>query len=87
MTGLKKINHQTELLDRIKIYPQPTKDYLTIDSREPIGTIRIYNFMGSLVMKQKPASNRVSVAELASGTYILEFAYNGKLERLPIIKK
>jgi hypothetical protein len=77
-----------------KIYPNPTKDRLTLKFRDPVlrdAEIRIYNMAGRLVAMQKRStwkSTNIHVGHLAQGIYVLQLKTDDMIrsERLMICK-
>jgi len=53
----------------IAIFPNPTKDELTIRSHQEIRDVQIYNSAGALVLQCK--ENKLSIAVLSSGLYMV----------------
>ncbi|GAB5563852.1 MAG: hypothetical protein Wins2KO_09150 [Winogradskyella sp.] len=60
-----------ELVNKFKIYPNPAKDYIHIESDELIQEVELYNSVGQLVHK-KANVNRIAVGHLVSGIYLLK---------------
>lgn len=55
----------------VSIYPNPTADYINIDSKENF-TAKIVDLCGRVVYTEKPlVDNRIDVSTLASGSYIV----------------
>jgi len=64
-----------ELTDKISIYPNPTKDKITlkIDDTIEVKTIEIYSVIGLLIKKYSVANKeKLDVQDLESGTYLLK---------------
>ena len=63
-----------ERLDRVRLYPNPAADHITIESPEdlPINAVAVTNLAGQLLFIQPVGNVRteVSVHNLAPGTYI-----------------
>jgi len=60
----------------IKIYPNPTKDFLNIEAKNhiEIAAVNIYNVLGQLAMtiSDAPEVSAVDVSGLASGNYFIK---------------
>lgn len=56
----------------ISMYPNPTTDFITIDSSEN-GSFTIVDMMGSVVAEGVVNNNKVNVTALNSGTYFVNF--------------
>jgi len=67
------------------IYPNPVKDSLSIQLNEKIDNIEIYSVTGQKV-KSIQNAKQIQLAELASGTYIIKVAANGKVYTKKFIK-
>ena len=60
------------------VYPNPVDDFLNIDSRDEIRSIKIYSMEGSLVLEKTDAKN-IDVSQITSGLYFVEVSTpNGK---------
>lgn len=60
------------LMDHIRVFPNPTTDYLQIASGYDVHTIEVYSLEGRMVKQEIVAgSTSVNVSQLSSGTYIL----------------
>ena len=55
----------------ITVYPNPAKDVLFIADQKPAQMIRLFNTQGQLAM-QESNTNRLNIAELQTGVYIVE---------------
>lgn len=66
--GINDIN----LANATMIYPNPTKDLLTIETANAIERIQILSLMGAIVKDEHINSNTISVNELASGSYMIK---------------
>jgi hypothetical protein len=71
----------------ISFYPNPTQRFLTIESSEPIDLIRMYNASGKEVMCTQLKNNKLSVADLDVGFYLVSVQSNGHIIKKKIIKK
>lgn len=72
---------------KTSIYPNPTKDFVTIKSDKKIKEISIYNSSGQLV-KSESITNKISLVALPIGNYFVEIIYiDGTRSKQSIIKK
>lgn len=55
----------------IKIYPNPTADFLHIESPQA-SEVEVYNATGSLVIKERVYQNTIDVSSLAKGIYYIK---------------
>lgn len=60
--------------EAIKVYPNPTQDYISIDNSENlVSAIELYNVSGKMVLRSNLNGNdRISLQELSAGNYILK---------------
>ncbi|MBV8328460.1 T9SS type A sorting domain-containing protein [Chryseobacterium sp.] len=74
--------------DKIKIYPNPTSDfiYIQLSSRSKIEDVEIYDFSGKLVVKTKLESGKLDLRHLVQGMYLVVFQNSG-IQPIKIMKK
>ena len=65
------INEQNS--SKTSIYPNPVNDKLTIEAQEAIGSVEIYNLIGTQVYSQKGCTDMVEIntSDLQSGIYFI----------------
>jgi hypothetical protein len=71
-SGISKIT----VNDRIEIYPNPSKDMITINSMEKIKSLRIMNYPGQMVYSMTVSTGNkfnISTSGFSNGTYLIEF--------------
>lgn len=62
-----------ELTNSIKLYPNPAKGILHIDSnRLPISKIEFYSIIGNKILETKENYNLINIADLSRGIYLLK---------------
>lgn len=73
----------------VSFYPNPVKDYLTIDSKIKVETVHIYNANGQkMPVLAKLNNGKVDMSKLAPGMYIVStILENGKNESFKVVKK
>ena len=77
----------------LQVYPNPAKDYLFIQSDEPVERVEIYNQSGVCVLKSSPSSFQRGISEtldvsgLTTGFYLARIYVNGVPETRKIIIK
>jgi uncharacterized delta-60 repeat protein len=78
-----EINNQT-----IRLYPNPTKDYLTIESKEPF-QYEWYSLAGKRLKASDltPAQAELATDFLAPGTYILKIITSKGVETRKVVKE
>ena len=59
----------------LTVYPNPTSEFLMVQINEPIENIAIYNMTGQKVLSAM--GNRISVASLTAGMYLIEIQTEG----------
>ena len=71
------------------IYPNPSSDYIMIETREKLEDICIYNTKGSLVLMIKSLNNKkqINVSGLYPGSYIVECSVDGVKYNRKFIKE
>ncbi len=69
----------------LKIYPNPVKEILNIETEAKQFTVEIYNIIGKLVTK-KVNTKQISVVDLPAGIYMLKFKTNKGVITKKIIK-
>lgn len=72
----------------VNIYPNPTSDFINIESQNTIQDITVYNSVGQLI-KRIQANNlnntRVNVSDLQNGIYYLRFLTSNKVMTTKIV--
>ena len=58
-------------LTYIRIYPNPTSEYINIDSQCAIEEVILYNMLGNEVLKAKESS-KININSLAAGVYTIK---------------
>jgi hypothetical protein len=73
------IEVETNVLDRIKVYPNPTKDNVVIKGAKDF-SISIYNILGKLVYFKNSISafEKMNLEKMNKGIYILKFSKDSK---------
>jgi len=58
---------------KIKIFPNPTADFIGLSSDKGVGTIRILNLIGKEIRQfEVTEGQRYSVADLENGMYLIQ---------------
>ena len=63
-------------LNKLIVYPNPIKDFLTIKTLDRIHEIVIYNSIGGRIYSKENPTNTIDLSLLSSGVYILEIRIN-----------
>ncbi len=85
-TGSSQIN---EVFSRpfVSLYPNPTQDAFTIDTKSTSVTYRILDLQGNLVQEGTTQTKNISIKDLPLGQYIVALDINGELYYQKIQKK
>ena len=78
---------QEDKLD-LSIFPNPTSDYLRIDSKKlETSNIRIFNLLGQLILELKEVNlpQSIDVRNFEKGIYVLEIEVSGSAVSKKII--
>jgi hypothetical protein len=72
----------------LSVYPNPTRDIVTVSNSNPITKVTVLNLLGQTVFEQKVNAETVQVnlSNLAAGTYILQVSNEGSSKSVKIIK-
>lgn len=69
----------------MNVYPNPASSLITIDTKEQIESVLIFDLFGSLVKHESTTS--FSIEELSSGVYIAHVRTNTGISRIRFVKK
>ena len=73
---------------QLKVYPNPAKDIITINSKQAINNITIHNIMGQKVKSYKSlTNNQIDVSTYPSGFYIMNARINGTTQSIKFLKE
>ncbi|TQD39354.1 fibronectin type III domain-containing protein [Haloflavibacter putidus] len=70
-------------------YPNPVKNQLFIEATNTITQVEVYNLLGQVVMSKKvnQLDTQFDVANLASGTYLMQVRINNSVKTFKLIKE
>jgi len=71
----------------LKIYPNPVKDEIVIQSDLPIKKVEIYSLTGTLMKSENNFNGKISVSALPQGVYLLKVYTDNGLVVSKIVKK
>lgn len=73
----------------LSYYPNPVKDYLTIDSQKTVESISAFNLAGQKVLDNANlTAGRLDMSHLSAGVYVFKVAFQGgAVETLKIVKE
>lgn len=74
--------------NNIKIYPNPTADFVQISSKDKIKSVALYDFSGKLMMTENILKDKISLSTYPKGIYLMKIIFeNGETETQKVIKK
>ena len=87
-TTLKVLGIAEAEKESVKIYPNPTADYvfLKLNSKVKLETAEIYDLSGKLISQSKITEDKLDLRSLNQGIYLLKFK-NSNIQTIKIIKK
>ncbi len=81
LTGINELTNQT-----LKVYPNPAQDIVRIDGAF-IGTLRLLDITGRLVLEQVNKDGYINISTLAKGCYILELRSDKGIVKTKLFKE
>lgn len=74
--------------DNVKIYPNPTTDFIfvTLHSKSKVEEVEIFDTAGRLILKTKLDTGKLDLRSLPAGIYVISFK-NPDIKPVKIIKK
>ena len=90
LSGMTAFNFSTLAVDNpelieFSIYPNPTSDYITIQSAKDVDNIEIYDLLGKFVLSS--SKKHIDVKDLSSGAYLVKVKIDNKTTTKKIIKE
>lgn len=81
-------NASFELMN-VKMYPNPSKTNVTIEAKNTINNVSLFNVLGQEVYKNNPnsSSTTIEVSNLQNGIYIVKATIDGKQSISKLIKE
>ncbi|MDR9401630.1 MAG: T9SS type A sorting domain-containing protein [Psychroflexus sp.] len=74
--------------DKIKIYPNPAKDFIRLESDLPVNLMKIYDLKGRLVHTSSQLDqNNLSISFLAKGVYLMKVKTENQQQVIQLIKR
>ncbi|WP_438965248.1 choice-of-anchor J domain-containing protein [Flavobacterium sp.] len=76
-------------LTKLKYYPNPVIDVVSISYSNVITTVEVFNLVGQKVMAIQPNNNELNLnmSNLEAGAYIIQLQSEGLIESIKLIKK
>ncbi|NBC56962.1 MAG: family 16 glycosylhydrolase [Bacteroidetes bacterium] len=63
---------EQEIVNSIKLYPNPVKHTLNIQTQTPVTQYYIYNTLGNLIAEEDLKNNTINVSQFSNGFYIIK---------------
>ncbi len=78
-----------EVVNAVKVYPNPVRDVLNISFESVISSISIYNLLGQemLTKSMNAKESSIDVSQLAAGTYLVKIIAGDALKTMKVIKE
>ena len=83
-------NDEVNSMDSFTYSPNPTKDFLKIDSKTNINSIIIFDIYGKVLMSHRNINKKsfeFDLSILSSGTYFLKNIFGNRTETIKILKE
>ncbi|MEC3876181.1 T9SS-dependent choice-of-anchor J family protein [Chryseobacterium salviniae] len=80
------VNDITKNNTDVKVYPNPVKDVLNINSDKKLNSIQIFSMTGQLIRTIDKDAKQVSVSDLKKGVYLLRVKSEGKDQSFKVVK-
>ena len=71
---------------KISLFPNPVKDYITIETNAVIDTISIYDINGRQIKLFEMISDKIDVSTFEKGIYFIKASINNEFQTLKFIK-
>lgn len=69
--------------NQIKVYPNPSTDFIQIDSSLPVSKYYVFDLQGKVVIEATSETNLIDIRQLREGTYMLKVKTNeGSLSKV-----
>ena len=71
------------------MYPNPTSSVFTIEAKNTVESVSLFNVLGQEVLTKKPNSNSVTIdiANLQTGVYVVKTIIGGVSSTSRIVRK
>ncbi|MBI3135335.1 MAG: T9SS type A sorting domain-containing protein [Bacteroidetes bacterium] len=71
---------------KLKIYPNPVSEYLTVEGAETVQSLQIYDISGKCVQQEYDVTNSFYVGNLPAGFYVIKLQVDGEQVSFRMIK-
>ncbi|MCT8338507.1 T9SS type A sorting domain-containing protein [Flavobacteriaceae bacterium TK19130] len=74
--------------DVFSVYPNPVKDFLTIESSEVVDAVVVYDVLGKAVLQASPdrISPKIDMSGLSSGAYMVKVTIGNASKTIKVLK-
>lgn len=81
-------NIDIQTLDRhVNVFPNPTSNYINIDSADDYSAVRVFDNQGRLILEQtETVSNQIDTQDWPSGMYTLQLFYGKNIVSKRVVK-
>jgi len=73
--------------NEINFYPNPTKDFIHFNTKEPILSVDVFDMTGRLLRSQQATQSKINMKSFNAGTYLINLYTAGAMQTLKIIKR
>ena len=73
-------------MNEVLAFPNPTKDFLTIQSKHTIDAIEVIDLQGKLIKFVSNKNNNVDVQDLQNGMYFLKITSGNQIQFVKFVK-
>ncbi len=81
------LNNNQNVIQAVKIYPNPTKDFIFIETNDEVKSIEIYDVYGRLIDSLKKIEGTINFTDKNIGVYYLKFYTKNETYLKRIIKQ
>jgi hypothetical protein len=76
-------------IDKLKAYPNPVKEALTLSGTDNINSVAVFNMLGQQVIAQtiNAREGRIGMAHLATGVYIVKITSGETVKAIRVNKE
>ncbi|WP_196894662.1 T9SS type A sorting domain-containing protein [Aureivirga marina] len=84
----KELGIEENIIEGLKVYPNPSKDILTVSAKEVIRKVEIFNTLGQKVMERElnSTSGKLNLGQLNEGSYTMKLTTDKTVSSVRIVK-
>ncbi len=75
------------LQPQVMVYPNPTKDYLYIESSNTINSIKVFDVLGKLVFQENNQVNQIDISSLDNGLFFIKIETDQGVSTQKVLKQ